>query len=113
MCKQYTRSSIPSQCWCSLCSDLKGRDDFIPLLVDGDGVTGVPLRVDDGVSSLPTDDDGLLAPRRAVQLLGLTLPRHGGVGVAGDHGRDWGEMQAHVSVTNRRIRNNDTAGCGK
>lgn len=72
---------------CSV-SDLKGRDDFVPLLVDGDGVTGVSLGVDDGVSPLPADDDGLLAPRCAVQLLGLALPRHGGVGVAGDHGRN-------------------------
>lgn len=69
-------------------SDLKGRDDFVPLLVDGDGVTGVSLGIDDGVSSLPADDDGLLAPCCAVQLLGLALPCHGGVRVAGDHGRN-------------------------
>lgn len=69
-------------------SDLEGGDDFVPFLVDGNGVTGVSLCVDDGVPSLPADDDGLLAPRRAVQLLGLALPRHGGVGVAGDHGRN-------------------------
>lgn len=69
-------------------SDLKRRDDFVPLLVDGYGVTGVSLSIDDGVSSLPADDDGLLATRCAVQLLGLALPRHGGVGVAGDHGRN-------------------------
>lgn len=69
-------------------SDLKCRDDFVPLLVDGDGVAGISLSVNDGVSSLPADDDGLLAPCCAVQLLGLTLPRHGGVRVAGDHGRN-------------------------
>lgn len=69
-------------------SDLKRGDDFVPLLVDGYGVTGVSLGINDGVSSLPSDDDGLLAPRRAVQLLGLALPRHGGVGVASDHGRN-------------------------
>lgn len=69
-------------------SDLQGRDDFIPLLVDGDGVAWVPLGVDDGVSSLPADDDGLFSSRCAVQLLGLALSCHGGVGVAGDHGRN-------------------------
>lgn len=69
-------------------SDLKGRDDFVPLLINGDGVAGVPLGVDDSVSSLPAYDDGLLAPRCAVQLLGLALPCHGGVWVAGDHGRN-------------------------
>lgn len=69
-------------------SDLQGGDDFIPLLVDCDGVPGVPLRINDRVSSLPADNNGLLASRCAVQLLGLALPGHGGVGVAGDHGRN-------------------------
>lgn len=69
-------------------SDLKGRDDFIPLLVNGDGVAGIPLGIDDGVPPLPADDDGLLAARRTVQLFGLAFPRHGGVRVAGDHGRN-------------------------
>lgn len=66
--------------------NLKGGDDFVAFLIDGDGVAGISLCVDDGVSPLPADDDGLLASRRAVQLLGLAFPRHGGVGVAGDHG---------------------------
>lgn len=69
-------------------SDLQGGDDFVPFLVDGYGVTGVSLSVDHGVPSLPADNDGLLSPRRAVQLLRLAFPRHGGVGVAGDHGRN-------------------------
>lgn len=69
-------------------SDLQGGDDFIPLLVDSDGVSGVSLRINDRVSSLPADNDGLLASCCAVQLLGLALPSHGGVGVAGDHGRN-------------------------
>lgn len=68
--------------------NLEGRDDFVPFLIDGDGVAGIPLGVDDGVSPLPADDDGLLASRRAVQLLGLAFPRHGSVGVACDHGRN-------------------------
>lgn len=67
-------------------SDLQGGDDLVPLLVDGDGITRVPLCIDDRVPSFPADDDGLLAARRAVELLGLALPGHGGVGVAGDHG---------------------------
>ena len=71
---------------CSLSVHLKRGDDFVPLLVDGYGVAGVSLGIDDCVPSLPADDYGLLSARRAVQLLGLALPRHGGVGVAGDHG---------------------------
>lgn len=67
---------------------LKGRDDFVPFLVNGDGVAGIPLSVDDSVSPLPADDDGLLAPSCTVQFLGLALPGHGGVWVAGDHGRN-------------------------
>lgn len=69
-------------------SHLEGGDDLVTLLVDGDGVARVPLCVDDGVASLPANDDGLLTPRRAVQLFGLALLSHGGVGVAGDHGRN-------------------------
>lgn len=72
-------------------SDLKGRDDFVSLLVDGDGVTGVSLGVDDGVASLPADDDGPFSPGCAVQLLHMTLLGHGSVGVTGDHRWDWKE----------------------
>lgn len=57
----------------------------------GNGVAGVAVRVNDRVSSLPADDDGPFSPRRAVQLLHVTLLRHGGVGVIGDHGRDCAE----------------------
>lgn len=67
-------------------SNLQGGDDFVAFLVDGDGVAGIPLGVDDCVPPLPADDDGLLASRRAVQLLGLAFPCHRGVWVAGDHG---------------------------
>lgn len=70
--------------------NLEGGDDFVPFLIDGDGVAGIPLGVDDGVSPLPADDDGLLSSGRAVQLLGLAFPRHGSVGVACDHGRNCG-----------------------
>lgn len=95
-------------------SNLKSGDDFVAFLVDGDGVARIPLSVDDGVSPLPADDDGLLASCRAVQLLGLAFPRHGGVRVAGDHGRNWGEAQTNGSVTNRVICCNETGdwGCG-
>ena len=79
--------------WRLLCGYLEGGDDLVPLLVDGDGVARVPLGVDDGVAALPADDDGLLPARGAVQLLGLALPGHGGVGVAGDHGGDWRDQR--------------------
>ena len=64
---------------------------FVRLLVGagGDGVAGVAVRVDDRVAPLPADDDGPLSPGRAVQLLHVALLGHGGVGVAGDHSRDW------------------------
>lgn len=87
--------------WWRLEFNLKGGDDFVAFLIDGDGIAGVPLGVNDGVSPFPADDDGLLASRRAVQFLGLAFPRHGGVRVAGDHGGNWGEAQTSVSVTNR------------
>lgn len=73
---------------CSYVSNLKGRNDFIPLLVNGDGVAGIPLGINDGVPPLPANDDWLLAARCTVQLFGLAFPCHGGVWVAGDHSRN-------------------------
>lgn len=74
-------------------SHLERGQHLIRFLVGtgGNGVAGVAVRVNDRVSSLPADDDGPFAPRRAVQLLHVTLLRHGGVGVTGDHGRDCAE----------------------
>lgn len=71
-------------------SHLERGQHLIRFLVGtgGNGVPGVAVRVNDRVSSLPADDDGPFPPRRAVQLLHVTLLRHGGVGVTGDHGRD-------------------------
>lgn len=72
-------------------SHLEGGQHLIRFLVGtgGNGVAGVAVRVNDRVSSLPADDDGPFSPRRTVELLHVTLLRHGGVGVTGDHGRDW------------------------
>lgn len=55
----------------------------------GNGVAGITVRVDDGVSSLPADDDGPFSPSCTVQLLHVTFLCHGGVGVTGDHRWDW------------------------
>lgn len=70
---------------------LEGGQHLIRFLVGtgGNGVAGVAVRVNDRVSSLPADDDGPFAPRRTVELLHVTLLRHGGVGVTGNHGWDW------------------------
>lgn len=72
-------------------SHLEGGQHLIRFLIGagGNGVAGVAVRVNDRVSSLPADDDGPFSPRRTVELLHVTLLRHGGVGVTGDHGRDW------------------------
>lgn len=45
-------------------SHLQCGDDFIALLIGagGDGVVRVAVWVDDGVTPLPADDDGILAP---------------------------------------------------
>lgn len=89
--KQPTTQTNKQTAWCIPCScisDLKGRDDFIPLLVNGDRVAGIPLGIDDSVPPLPADDDGLFSARRTVQLFCLAFPRHGGVRVTGDHGRN-------------------------
>lgn len=77
-------------------SNLERGDDLVTFLVDGDGVAGVPLCVDDGVAPLPADDDGLLPPRCAVQLLHLALDGHGGVGVRRDHGWNWRHTQRDI-----------------
>lgn len=60
----------------------------------GNRVAGVAVRVNDRVSSLPANDDGPFSPRRTVELLHVTLLRHGGVGVTGDHSWDWVVMVA-------------------
>lgn len=77
-------------------SDLECGDNLVPLLVNGDGVAGVPLGIDDSVAPLPSDDDGLLPPRCAVQLLHLALDGHGGVGVRRDHGWNWRHTQRDI-----------------
>lgn len=72
-------------------SHLERGQHLIRFLVGtgGNRVAGVAVRVNDRVSSLPADDDGPFSPRRTVELLHMTLLRHGGVGVTGDHSRDW------------------------
>lgn len=95
-------------------SHLERGQHLIRFLVGtgGNGVAGVAVRVNDRVSSLPADDDGPFPPRRAVQLLHVTLLRHGGVGVTGDHGRDcteevcvWGGgMECAMMERRRRQR---------
>lgn len=69
---------------------LERGQDLICLLIwtCGDGVAGIAVGVDDGVPSLPADDDGPFSPGCTVQLLRVTLLGHGGVGVTGDHRRD-------------------------
>lgn len=79
------------------CPHLEGGDDLVAVVLGGDGVAHVAVGVDDGVTLLPADDDGPLAPRRAVQLLALPLDGDGGVGVRGDHGGDCG--MEHGSAT--------------
>lgn len=86
-------------------SHLEGGQHLIRFLVGtgGNGVAGVAVRVNDRVSSLPADDDGPFSPRRAVELLHVTLLRHGGVGVTGDHGRDWaGETERTMMERRQR-----------
>lgn len=72
-------------------SHLESRQHLVGLLIGTgeNGVPGVAVGVNYCVSFLPADDDGPLSPGRAVQLLQVTLLRHGGVGVTGDHSRDW------------------------
>lgn len=91
--------------WMLSVSHLEGGQHLIRFLVGtgGNGVAGVAVRVNDRVSSLPADDDGPFSPRRTVELLHVTLLRHGGVGVTGDHGRDWvGEMERTMTERRRR-----------
>lgn len=72
-----------------LSTHLKRGDHFITIVLGGDGISHDSVWVDDCVPFLPADNDGPLAPRGAVQLLGMTLDGDGGVGVGGDHGWDW------------------------
>lgn len=74
-------------------SYLERRQHLIGLLIGtcGNGVSGVAVRVNDRVSSLPANDDGPFSPGCTVQLLHVTLLSHGGVGVTGDHRWDWKE----------------------
>lgn len=67
----------------------------------GNGVAGVAVRVNDRVSSLPADDDGPFSSCCTVQFLHVTLLRHGGVGVTGDHRRDWVEEQMECEMKRR------------
>lgn len=74
-------------------SYLECRQHLISLFIGtgGNGVSGVAIGVDDGVTPFPADDDGPFSPGCAVQLLQVTLLSHGGVGVTGDHCWDWKE----------------------
>lgn len=73
---------------------LQRGDHFVAVVLGGDGIPHDAVGVDDRVPLLPADDDGPLSPRRAVELLGVALDGDGGVGVGGDHGRDWGGEEA-------------------
>jgi len=73
---------------------LQCGDNFVAVVLGGDGIPHDTVRVDDRVPLLPADDDGSLSPRRAVELLCVAFDGDGGVGVGGDHGGDWGEEEA-------------------
>lgn len=86
--KEKTKSLI-------FATHLERGQHLICLLIwtGGNGVAGITVRVDDGVPSLPADDDGPFSPSGTVQLLHVTFLGHGGVGVAGDHRWDWKERR--------------------
>lgn len=69
---------------------LQRGDNLVAVVPGSDGVPHDSVGVDDRVPLLPADDDGPLTPRRAVELLRVTLDGDGGVGMGGDHGWDWG-----------------------
>lgn len=80
---------------------LEGGDDLVAIVLGGDGIAHVAVRVNDGVALLPADDDGPLTPGGAVQLLGLPLDGDCGVGVGGDHGWDCREAGGHLCARGR------------